>query len=315
MKAYLNSATVRQFVQRELAKWPLAAKNFEALDMVETRKISLPNLTVKVQYNPARRVSTAAKIDAKSINERPCFLCKANRPPEQGSLHWGARYEVLVNPFPIFANHLTIPATTHVPQSSKGRGPEMVELARDLEDFAIFYNGPHCGASAPDHMHFQACPKTELPLVNAIEKNMPATTKGVELQPSVGFPFGFYVLDVNKKLDPSEATETCKALYAVIDPSTDEQDYYTHEPMVNVICFDSTNVTRFVIIPRKRHRPSNYGEGPGQILVSPASVDLGGVFITPRREDFENLTADDITRIYRELCYNEDEILDVIERL
>lgn len=315
MKAYINSAIVRQFVDSELAKWPLAAKNFEALKLVETRSLNVGGLTVKIQYNPARKASTGAKVDRKSILERPCFLCRHNRPAEQGSLKWGARYEVLVNPFPIFPYHLTIPEVDHVPQSSKGRGPKIVELARDLEDFAIFYNGANCGASAPDHMHFQACPKEMLPLVGAIEQHMPATTKSVELQPSVGFPFGFFALDINKKLKPVDATETCRALYAVIDPSTDEVDYYTHEPMVNIICYDTKDVTRFIIIPRKRHRPSNYGDGPGQILVSPASVDLGGVFITPRYEDFESLTADDIRRIYSELCFNEDEIIDIIDRI
>lgn len=315
MKAYINSARVRQFVDNELAKWPLAARNFEALKLVETRTLSVDWLTIKIQYNPARKVSTGAKVDRKSILDRPCFLCRQNRPPEQGSLHWGARYEVLVNPFPIFPYHLTIPEMSHIPQLAKGRGPEMIELARDLDGFAIFYNGANCGASAPDHMHFQACPKDELPLIAAIEQRMHTTTDSVELQPSVGFPFGFFVLDINKRLKPSDAVDTCRALHAVMDPSSDTLDYYAQEPMVNVICYDTSEVTRFVIIPRKRHRPSNYGEGPGQILVSPASVDLGGVFITPRYEDFESLTAADIRNIYRELCFNEDEIISIIDRI
>ena len=191
----------------------------------------------------------------------------------------------------------------------------MIEMARDLEEYAIFYNGPLCGASAPDHMHFQACPKFELPLVEAIENRMPATTQSVELQASLGFPFGFYVIDVNKKLDALMATDTARALYAVIDPSKNKEDYMTHEPKINIICFDSSNVTRFVIIPRREHRPSNYGEGPGQMLISPASVDLGGVFITPRKEDFDAITADDIRRIYSECCYSEADIINVIDRI
>ena len=315
MKTYMNPATVERFINRELAEWPLAATNYEALKQVQTRFIDVDGFQVKIQYNPARRVSTGARIDRKSIEARPCFLCRANRPPEQGALRWGPSYEFLVNPFPIFPRHLTIPEMTHTPQTSKGRGPHMMEMARDLEGYAIFYNGPLCGASAPDHMHFQACPKAELPLIEAVDRKMPPSTGNVELQASLGFPFGFYIVDTHKRVEPKMATETVRALYAVIDPSADEDDYMTHEPMINIICYDTADVTRFLIIPRKKHRPSNYGEGPGQILISPASVDLGGVFITPRKEDFDAVTADDIRRIYRECCYTESEIIDVIDRI
>jgi len=315
MKIYMNTATIARFIERELANWPLAAQNYEALKMVQTKHLSVDGFDVKVQFNPARRVSTGAKIDRSSIQARPCFLCKANRPPEQKALRWGPNYEFLVNPYPIFARHLTIPELCHTPQTSKCRGPHMIEMVRDLEEYAIFYNGPLCGASAPDHMHFQACPKFELPLVEAIEKRMPATTESVELQASLGFPFGFYVVDINKKLEATMAIDTVRALYSVIDPSLNEEDYMTHEPKINIICFDSASVTRFVIIPRREHRPSNYGEGPGQMLISPASVDLGGVFITPRKEDFDAITADDIRRIYSECCYSEADIINVIDRI
>ena len=153
-----------------------------------------------------------------------------------------------MNPYPIFARHLTIPELCHTPQTSKCRGPHMIEMVRDLEEYAIFYNGPLCGASAPDHMHFQACPKFELPLVEAIEKRMPATTESVELQASLGFPFGFYVVDINKKLEATMAIDTVRALYSVIDPSLNEEDYMTHEPKINIICFDSA--TRY---PLRNH--------------------------------------------------------------
>ncbi len=311
----MNSATIERFFDRELKNWPLAAANYEALELVETKFIDVDGLFVKVQYNPARRVSTGAKIDRKSIAERPCFLCRDNRPEQQGALRWGPCYEFLVNPFPIFQRHLTIPELTHTPQTSKGRGPHMIEMARDLEGYAIFYNGPLCGASAPDHMHFQACLKSELPLIDAIEQRMPAQTDSVEIQASLGFPFGFYIVDTDRHLAGTMATDTVRALYAVIDPAENEEDYMKHEPMINIICYDTEHTTRFVIIPRRRHRPSNYGEGPGQMLISPASVDLGGVFITPRKEDFDAITADDIRNIYHECCYTEAEIINVIDRI
>lgn len=315
MKSYMNPAAADRFFVRELDKWPMAAANYAALKDVETRQINVDGLTVSVQYNPARRVSTGASIDKAAIAARPCFLCAKNRPPEQGALRWGASYEVLVNPFPIFDHHFTIPEMAHTPQIVKGRGTDFVDLARDLEGYAVFYNGARCGASAPDHMHFQAVPKDKLTLIAEIEKRMPATTDYVELQASVGFPFGFYVLDINRRHPAVEGRDTLHMLYSVIDPWTDEKDYLAHEPNFNLICFESDKCTRAVIIPRRKHRPDNYGDGPGQILLSPASVDLGGVFVTPRKEDFDSLTAADLREVYRQLCYTEDEIIDVLDRI
>lgn len=315
MKSYMNPAAADRFFQRELDKWPMAAANYAALADVETRQINVDGFTVTVQYNPARRVSTGAKVDKAAIAARPCFLCAANRPAEQGALRWGASFEVLVNPFPIFDHHFTIPEMAHTPQTVKTRGVQMVELARDLEEYAVFYNGARCGASAPDHMHFQAVPKSCLPLIAEIERRMPSTTDYVELHASVGFPFGFYVLDIARKVHPSEGRETLHTLYGVIDPWTDDADYMAHEPNFNVICYNTDTASRIIIIPRKQHRPDNYGDGPGQILLSPASVDLGGVFVTPRKEDFDSLTAADLRKVYQQLCYTEDDIIDVLDKI
>ena len=166
----LNAAIIEDFLREQCAEWPLAGRNFGALEGVEVRRVEMPGWTLKVQFNPARIVSSGAKVDARSLAERPCFLCEANRPAEQRGLEWGdGRYTVLVNPFPIFPRHLTIPATAHTPQRIKGRVADMLRLAGELEGYTVFYNGPRCGASAPDHMHFQAGNSDFLTIAAALE--------------------------------------------------------------------------------------------------------------------------------------------------
>lgn len=151
------------FITAQRAEWPLAARNFDALDGVEVRSIAMPGMDIKVQFNPARIVSSGAKVDARSLAERPCFLCGKNRPAEQRGIDWRG-YTVLVNPFPIFPRHLTIPAVGHTPQRIQGRVADMLALAAELPGYTVFYNGPRCGASAPDHMHFQAGNSDFLPI-------------------------------------------------------------------------------------------------------------------------------------------------------
>ena len=147
---------ISEFFDRQLQVWDTARNNFEALKNVKVKEFNVDGTTIKVQFNPGRIVSSAAKVDAKSLKERKCFLCAANRPAVQEGIAWGDDYTILINPFPIFPRHLTIPCNEHVDQLIKGRIADMMNLSRDLEGFTLFYNGPKCGASAPDHRHFQA---------------------------------------------------------------------------------------------------------------------------------------------------------------
>jgi len=143
-------------LQRQLHEWPLVADNYRALQALCMRTIEVGGVSVRLQYNPARIRSTASKVDAVSLSERPCFLCDAHRPVEQLSLPIGGQYKLLVNPYPIFPRHFTLPSVVHTPQAIIGRFADMLELASLLPEYVIFYNGARCGASAPDHMHFQA---------------------------------------------------------------------------------------------------------------------------------------------------------------
>ena len=152
------------FFESQLAEWEFARRNFEALRRIETKTFDLDGFLIRVQFNPARIVSSAAKVDAASVVARKCFLCSENQPPEQRGLPWGDGYRVLVNPYPIFGRHFTIPAGEHVPESIADRYGDMLALARCFDREVVFYNGPRCGASAPDHAHFQAVGKGAMPL-------------------------------------------------------------------------------------------------------------------------------------------------------
>lgn len=302
----VTSAQADQLIADQIAVWPQAAGNFEALKGVKVKEFDVDGMHIKVQFNPARIVSSAAKVDAKSLAERKCFLCEANRPAVQTGLDWGKddSYVVLINPFPIFPRHLTIPDKGHVLQLIKGRIADMMDLAADLEGYTVFYNGPKCGASAPDHMHFQAGNSDFLTIEDALkgaELRTVATDGDASLSVVTELPLKVFVIDAANH----EAGERLfDRLYNAIPVPEGEA-----EPMMNLLCYATEQGERLVVIPRKRHRPSFYGtEGDDCMLLSPASVDMGGVFITPRENDFNRLDADMVRRVFDELCLSTDEV-------
>ena len=292
------------FINAQLAEWPLAAANFKALENVEVKEIDMPGMPMKVQFNPARIVSSGAKVDAASLKARKCFLCDANRPSEQRGIAWGGRYTILVNPFPIFPRHLTIPDNSHTLQIIKGRIADMARLVSELSGYTVFYNGPKCGASAPDHMHFQAGNSDFLTIGDAVENaelQTIAEADGAILSLAAGLPLNVFVID-------STSAESAEIIFDRLYEALPVGEGDT-EPMMNVLCYATAAGVRTLVVPRKKHRPSFYGtEGSECMLLSPASVDMGGVFITPRREDFERLDSDIIRRVFDELCLSKDEI-------
>lgn len=301
----MDSNVVQQFILRQLAQWPTAADRTRQLALVITRAIDIGKRTVTLQYNPARRISTAAKTDARAIDARPCFLCDNNRPPEQMNLPWHD-YGILLNPFPIFPNHITIVHSAHTPQRIAGRIGHMAMLACELEDFTVFYNGPACGASAPDHMHFQAAPSVHFPVWEAIAENPAAYSR-----------------------DNISVHDMCPAVYHIEARSTEEMeksitaliakmpsDESTGEPKLNILMRRHDEAMQAVVIPRRAHRADNFAHDPAdtsKILVSPASVDMAGVVITVRQEDFERLTAQQIIDIYAETGYDYAWLTNILE--
>lgn len=268
----LSTAAALGFLSRQLSEWPMAAANFEALSRVETRSMECRGRRFAVQHNPARIASTGAKVADGKAGPRPCFLCKANRPAEQLSFGLDHGYELLVNPFPIFPVHFTIPALAHTPQRliascHADRMTHMAEFAMNLPGLALFYNGARCGASAPDHLHFQAVEASRMPLLDW-------ATDGKQL------PFNIINFSATT---PAEAEAKLLEATASLPRRTDGE-----EPDMNVVCRADalSGGVQICVIPRKAHRPDFFGSAEGQILVSPASVDLAGTIILPRPEDF-----------------------------
>jgi hypothetical protein len=304
MRDYSHS--VNDLFSDQMREWDLARDNYRQLDYVRIRKVSFAHYDVAVQFNPARITSSAAKVDARSIESRPCFLCPGNRPPQQRAVDYEGKYFILINPFPIFKRHLTIVSVSHVSQRIRGNFITMLEMAKALPEFVIFYNGPECGASAPDHLHFQAGNKGFMPVENdLLNKNlcrMAAADHNTELWLWHEYGRGIITL---KGTDKEALTSAFGNLYGRFALSQPERD----EPMLNILASHSGERWIVHVIPRRLHRPSYYfAEGRDRILISPASVDIGGVLITPREEDFVRITNAYISDIFRQVCLSEEEI-------
>lgn len=305
----VNSRIISDFFTSQLAEWPMASANFEALSGVKVKELMVDGMPFKIQFNPARIASSGAKVDKASLAARPCFLCEKNRPEVQKGIEWKDRYTILINPFPIFRRHLTIPDCTHTDQLIAGRICDMMDLAKALEDYTVFYNGPRCGASAPDHMHFQAGNSDFLTIADAIENaELKTVVSDGEATLSLvdTLPVKVFVIDA---ADHEAGQRLFSRLLTAMPVPEGET-----EPMLNILCYPTPAGERLVVVPRKKHRPSFYGTDPGCKLISPASVDVGGVFITPRPEDFETFNADTIRQVLEEVCLSADEIAIIAEK-
>lgn len=299
------------FFESQLAEWEFARRNFEALRRIETKTFDLDGFLIRVQFNPARIVSSAAKVDAASVVARKCFLCSENQPPEQRGLPWGDGYRVLVNPYPIFARHFTIPAAEHVPQSIADRYGDMLALARCFDREVVFYNGPRCGASAPDHAHFQAVGKGAMPLEAEIGRF--ATEKVLEASGAAAYAIRDYLRGgfVIRSADASAAAACFGKLYEALEVLPADA-----EPMMNVLTWYDSDGWTSCVFPRTKHRPACfYGEGATDLLVSPASVDLAGVMIVPRKDDFVKITAENIRAIFNEVCIDDSALQRIVGKL
>jgi len=293
----LNSK-ITELLHEQVSNWELARANYAGLKTVRTKSFDFGDFEVKVQFNPARIVSSGAKVDAKTIAERKCFLCAKNRPVAQTSIDAGD-YLILVNPFPIFPEHFTIPRKEHVDQQIKPYFADMLMLAETLDDYLIFYNGPRCGASAPDHMHFQAGTKDFLPLVNDYKRLKDTHAQLlVESDNFQLFSFNNYLRTVYciESTDVESAKDTFEKLY--IHFVTEENV----EPMLNIVCTFEDGKWLTFVLPRKTFRPWQYtAEGDQQLLVSPATVEMCGIFITPIEAHFEKIMKEDVESILEQV--------------
>ena len=298
------------FFHNQLNQWKDVAKRFEELVGVQTREVG----SALAQFNPARLVSTGAKIDKATLAKRPCFLCEKNRPGEQIVLPFGNDFDILVNPFPILPVHFTIPSRHHQQQAIAENYVQMHRLLRAYPQLMVFYNGPKCGASAPDHLHFQAGTSGILPLQRDWQRLYETSVPLLKMSDGEG------IYEIKDYICPALAivshtvkhdVELFSRLYEALPLKEDET-----EPMMNVVAWRSGEAFISVVFPREKHRPDCYSaEGEAQCLVSPGSLDMAGLLILPRQSDFEGMTAERAKVILREVSLSDEAMKDVVKRL
>lgn len=307
----MEDSSISRFFNRQLEVWTDARHRFRDLKHVETRQFSDQ---LKLQWNPARIVSTGAKIDKKTLGERPCFLCDKNRPKEQMSKQIDEKFHLLVNPFPILPVHFTIPARKHQPQLIYKNYGEMHRFISLHSDLMVFYNGPKCGASAPDHLHFQAGTNGILPLQTNWQRLSRNLTDIISLndEEKISVVRDFIVpafVIISKSAESDEAL--FRRLYKAMPQRGDET-----EPMMNIISWRKGEEFISVVIPREKHRPEAYfAEGDAQFVISPGALDMSGLIITPREEDFRKLTEEKALSLLQECGVSEEKMNAIIAKL
>lgn len=295
------SDNLRTLLDQQKDTWSLLRRNYASLETISTKEFVLGASTVRIQHNPARLVSTAARVDEASIQNRPCFLCRQNLPAEQRGIRYDEEFLILCNPFPIFREHFTIAHTRHQAQRIEPMLSTFLKLSKDLEgEFVVLYNGPRCGASAPDHLHLQAGSAGFLPLEEEYERLI--TDAGEKLADRGGvLVFAvdaghtrFFAVESD---DLDETYGTCTTLFGALKAMLGEPE----EAMMNIVSWYREGEWRVVVFPRAKHRPSAYFDEEKGLLVSPAAIDLSGVVITPRAGDFERITEDEVEAIFNEV--------------
>ena len=300
-------ARANRLLAQQQAVWPMLREAIAGFQQVEYKSFTIRGSEVLAQFNPKRIVSTGAKVDAASIKARPCFLCPDNLPTEERGLAYDDNLVVLCNPFPVLPKHLVIAARQHTPQTLAGHWDELLELARALgEEFFTLYNGPRCGASAPDHLHFQAAAAAWLPIWREVE-SWPLQRLKTE-QTVEAFSFSSYRINVlgGRGRELSALQHWLERAVAALAELTRTAE----EPLLNVLARFKAGHWTVLLLPRQRHRPSCYdAEDDARLMVSPAAIDLGGVMVVPRAEHFARINETALEQIYAEVTLR-DEVFD-----
>ena len=310
----MNDSPLQRFFNRQLEKWNDARNRYHELRNVRTRELAMGASSIQVQWNPARMVSTGASIDKKAIAERPCFLCEANRPKEQTKKSVDNHFDLLVNPYPILPTHFTIPSVKHEPQRIRDIYGEIHKLLDEYPELMVFYNGPKCGASAPDHAHLQAGTSGRLPLQMSWQR----LSRNLTLLISLNDDENISLIDeypcpalLIRSHTPYGDEQLFLRLYEALPMQDDDA-----EPMMNIVSWRCDDEYLSVVFPRGKHRPDcYYAQGNDQYIISPGALDMAGLIITPRQEDFERLTPEKALSILNEVSLPKEQLQQVIEKL
>ncbi|MHB8829499.1 MAG: DUF4922 domain-containing protein [Syntrophales bacterium] len=305
-----------ELLKRQKKNWPALLEGYAALERSLTREIDGGKWRVQIQCNPRRIVSSGAKLDPESIKRRPCFLCPENLPAEQEAILYRDNYHILCNPAPIFPGHLTIAAIRHTPQSLLENIESLLLLADDFgPGTTVFYNGPRAGASAPDHLHFQAAPCGFMPieeeaLAAPAQRTGARVMDGVEIFGTRGLARGVLVISGGSD---SAVIRTFERILAVL---AGRLTFVEGEPPLNIFCFRIEEGWLLLLFPRLKHRPDAFfREGRDKLVLSPGAADMGGVIIAPREGDFDALTAAMVADIYREVAFDDAMVGEVLAGL
>ncbi len=311
-----HASKAHALLEQQKGVWDLLRNGYDTLRTVRTRVFQFDGFQIKVQFNPGRMTSTVAKVDAASIKERKCFLCTDNLPLAQRGIPCEGDFLVLCNPFPIFPEHFTISCLRHAPQLIRNSFDTFLNLTRDLgERYMVLYNGPRCGASAPDHLHFQAGNRSSVPL--DAEFDAIKATHSTRLFESASYR-AWSVDNCLRRFITFESADarTLGRAFAALYDAFQADGPAAEEPMMNILGFYGSGEWRIHLFPRAKHRPAFYfKQGDDQLLISPAAVELGGICTTPREQDFERVTREHIVEMYQEVCVSAERFATIKARL
>lgn len=304
VKTALNYCiAAKKLITEQKIDWEQCKSGYVTLDAVRVKTFSFENFSIKVQFNPGRLISTSAKVDAKSINQRKCFLCGENLPEAQQRIDYKDDFIILVNPFPISPEHFTLPSRHHTVQNIGNSFPVLLDFCKDLSPgYSVFYNGPKCGASAPDHLHFQAGTKNFMTIdyeFDLMKEKLAEILLENEFISVCAIDDGLRKMISIEGKSKSEIEKTFQLFYHTLKEFIGLID----EPMMNVVGSYQNEQWRVVIFLRRKHRPDVFfaEDENKKILLSPAAVDIGGVCITPRERDYDAITKEKLKEIFAEV--------------
>lgn len=309
---------LNKFIKDQLSVWQLASSNFRALKTAPSREVDVFGLKCRIQYNPRRVISSTADTSLAAIASRKCFLCADNRPKEQFHLGFegrkGRNYHIQINPYPIFRGHLVIVRDEHIPQEIWHHFPDMLDFAARYKDYLVFYNGPSSGASAPDHLHFQAIPKHNLPLEEVVDEFLDhpgeplATVKDASLYKFDGYARGVFALKA------TTSKSLAKLFYRLLDCT--DRGKGEEEPMFNLYAYVKNGEYRTIVVMRSAKRSHHfYSKGADHLTISPGAADIAGLFVAPFREDYDKADTALLEELLSEVCISEDEQNMIVWRL
>ncbi len=313
-------ALVAALIDQQRETWPLFQEGSEAFRLIETKRVRVEESEVVIQHNPRRIRSTAAQVDRASVENRRCFLCPDSLPPEEKGIAYDDDLVILCNPFPVLDRHLSVVHREHFPQQIEGNVETLLSLAHDLgSSYFVLYNGPECGASAPDHLHFQACSRELLPIENNLFDDEPVMIEDCNFcEDTARNSFELFTLGGCGRsvvvFRGGNRQEVAHWTYQVIKELASQTD--KTEPLINIICTYDPKVWTLYLFPRARHRPASfYAEGESRLVVSPGAIDMAGVIVVPERRDFDRLNGELVTAIFSEVSMHVEVVNELVDEV